>query len=65
MGPCSLRILTAMCIIYLYISCTSAIFAVCLYCEEPGLLDALAMEDFDLDRLDPLLPSLSFEDSRL
>ena len=52
--------------ICLYISSTLAIFAVCLsYCEEPGLLDALAMGDFDLDRLDPLLPCLSFEDSRL
>lgn len=52
--------------ICLYISSTLAIFAVCLsYCEESGLLDALAMGDFDLDRLDPLLPCLSFEDSRL
>ena len=27
-------------------------------------LDALAVGDFDLDRLDPLLPCLSFEDSQ-
>ena len=68
-GPCSLlfsRVSTAMCVINLYIPSTLAIFAVCpSYCEVPGLLDALAVGDFDLECLDPLLSCFSFEDSWL